>query len=78
MLEDPFYGQLPDGERPDIMLYIFPHLREFLSVDLRDNRSEVSLLLTDEVFQEKFFNSMEAEFSHSLREGHQFPLCSPD
>ena len=35
LIDDPFYGQLPDGERPDIMLYIFPHLKEFLVVDLR-------------------------------------------
>ena len=49
MIDDPFYGQLPDGERPDIMLYIFPHLKEFLVVDLRGDTSEVLLMNADEV-----------------------------
>ncbi len=75
MIDDPFYGQLPDGERPDIMLYIFPHLREFLAVDLRDDHSEVSLLNTDEIFDEGFFNGLEAEFSEILREGNKFPFA---
>ena len=74
MIDDPFYGQLPDGERPDIMLYIFPHLREFLAIDLRDDRSEVSLLNTAEVFNEEFFHSLELEFSKTLRKGISFPL----
>ncbi len=75
MIDDPFYGQLPDGERPDIMLYIFPHLREFLAVDLRDDHSEVSLLNTAEVFNEEFFNGLEVEFSKTLREGNKFPFA---
>ena len=75
MIDDPFYGQLPDGERPDIMLYIFPHLREFLAIDLRDDRSEVSLLNTAEVFNEEFFHTLELEFSKTLREGNQFPFA---
>ena len=75
MIDDPFYGQLPDGERPDIMLYIFPHLREFLVVDLRDNISEVILLNVDEVFDAEFFHGLEDEFSRTLREGNIYPFA---
>ena len=75
MIDDPFYGQLPDGERPDIMLYIFPHLREFLAVDLRDDYSEVVLMNTDEVFDGEFFIGLEAEFSKTLREGNIYPFA---
>ncbi len=75
MLDDPFYGQLPDGERPDIMLYIFPHLLEFVAIDLRDDRSEVWLLNTAEIFNEVFFDGLEMEFSKTLREGSEFPFA---
>ena len=76
MLEDPFYGQLPDGERPDLLLYIFPHLPEFLAVDLRDGLfPKVVLLHTDEVFQERFFNFLETEFAAAIRDSGGFPFA---
>ena len=76
MLEDPFYGQLPDGERPDLLLYIFPHLPEFLAVDLRDDLfPKVVLLHTDEVFQERFFNFLETEFAGAIRDSGGFPFA---
>ncbi|MCY4366790.1 MAG: hypothetical protein OXE17_11300 [Chloroflexi bacterium] len=75
MIDDPFYGQMPDGERPDIMLYIFPHLREFLAVDLRDDTSEVILMNSDDVFDADFFGGLEAEFSRTLREGNIYPFA---
>ncbi len=75
MLDDPLYGQLPDGERPDIVLYIFPHLQEFLAVDLRDDYSEVLLMNTEEVFDGEFFHGLEAEFSNTLREGNLYPFA---
>lgn len=76
MIEDPFYGQLPDGERPDVMLYIFPHLPEFLAVDLRDDLlPKVVLLHTDEVFQERFFKFLETEFAGVIRDSGGFPFA---
>lgn len=76
MLEEPFYGQLPDGERPDLLLYIFPHLPEFLAVDLRDDLlPKVVLLHTDEVFQEQFFNFLEREFAGVIRDSGGFPFA---
>lgn len=75
MIDDPFYGQLPDGERPDIMLYIFPHLKEFLVVDLRGDFSEVLLMNAEEVFDGEFFRGLEHEFSRTLREGNIYPFA---
>lgn len=76
MTEDPFYGPLPEGERPDLMLYIFPHLPEFLAVDLRDDLSpKVVLLHTDEVFQERFFHFLETEVAAALRDSGSFPFA---
>ncbi len=74
MLDDPFHGQLPDGERPDIVLYIFPHLKEFLAIDLRDDSSEVTLLNAEDVFDYQFFQGLEEEFSSTLQEGNVYPF----
>ncbi len=73
-MEELFKGQIPDGERPDIQLYIFPHLREFVSVDLRGDVPKVSLLNTNDLFNEEFFRCVEAEFSHAVREQTDFPF----
>lgn len=76
MIEDPFYGPLPEGERPDLMLYIFPHLPEFLAVDLRAALSpKVVLLHTDAVFQERFFHFLETEFAAVMRDDGGFPFA---
>lgn len=76
MLEDPFYGPLPEGERPDLMLYIFPHLSEFLAVDLREDLfPKIVLLHTDEVFQERFFHFLETEVAAVLRDSGGFPFA---
>jgi len=66
-MEHLFEPHLPNGERPDIQICIFPHLREFLAIDLREGLPRVQLLNTREVFKEDFFASAEAEFSHAVR-----------
>jgi hypothetical protein len=73
-MEELFKGQIPDGDRPDIQLYIFPHLREFISVDLREDVPRVSLLNTNDLFNEEFFRCVEAEFSHTVREETDYPF----
>lgn len=73
-MEDLFKGQFPDGERADIHLYIFPHIHEFLAVDLRDSIPRVSLLDAKEIFDGEFYRNVEEEFSHSLREETDFPF----
>ena len=73
-MEELFKGQWPEGERPDIQLYIFPHLQEFITVDLRETVPQVSLLNTGELFNEEFFRCVETEFSQAIREGTDFPF----
>ena len=75
MNDDPFYGQMPDGENPDIMLYIFPHLHEFLAIDLRDGQADVTLLKANDVFDRDFLIRLETEFSMALREGTDYPFA---
>ena len=73
-MEELFKGQWPEGERPDIQLYIFPHLQEFITVDLRETVPQVSLLNTGDLFNEEFFRCVETEFSQAIREGTDFPF----
>ena len=73
-MDELFKGQWPEGERPDIQLYIFPHLQEFITVDLRETVPQVSLLNTGELFNEEFFRCVEKEFSQAIREGTDFPF----
>ena len=74
-MEELFKGQLPEGENPDLQLYIFPHLQEFLTIDLRESQPQVLLLNTTDVFDEEFFKGVEAKFSQAVREESQFPFA---
>ena len=57
------FKELPPGEsRPDIHLCIFPHLREFLVVDLREGKQRFLLLTTAEVLHGEFYRALEEEF----------------
>ena len=73
-MDELFNSQLPEGQRPDLQLCIFPHLKEFLVVDLREDIKRVLLMNTDDVFVEEFFKSVEADFSEVLREETAFPF----
>lgn len=74
-MDDLFRPYLPEGENPDVQIYIFPHLQEFLTIDLRNGSPRVMLLNTDEVFGEGFFKTVEDEFSHTVREENDFPFA---
>lgn len=74
-MDELFKGYLPEGEQPDIQIYIFPHLQEFLTIDLREGSPQVMLLNTEEVFGEGFFESVEKEFSLTVREENEFPFA---
>jgi hypothetical protein len=74
-MEDLFKGNLPEGEHPDLQLYVFPHLRRFLVIDLREGLPKITLLNTSEVFREEFFRMVEAEFSSTIREESEFPFA---
>ena len=71
-MEQLFNPQLPGGGRPDIQLCIFPHLPEFLVIDSREEMPQVMLLNTDDVFDEEFYRTVEAEFSETLRSSSEF------
>jgi hypothetical protein len=74
-MEELFNTQLPGGERPDIQLCIFPHLKEFLVIDLREGSSGILLLDAAEVFTDEFFTAVEAEFSETVRAETEFPFA---
>lgn len=74
-MQDLFNTQLPGGERPDIQLCIFPNLKEFLVLDLRESNPQVLLLTSEDVFVEDFFTTVEAEFSQMLRSGGEHPFA---
>lgn len=74
-MEELFNSPLPGGKRPDIHLCIFPHLKDFLAIDLRDERPRLLFLNTSEVFNQDFFENVEAEFSHMVREESDFPFA---
>ena len=71
-MEELFNPRLPGGGRPEIQLCIFPHLPEFLVIDSREDEPHVLLLNTDDVFDEEFYRTVEAEFSEALRSSSEF------
>ena len=73
-MDELFDTQLPGGRSPDIQLCIFPHLKEFLVIDLRESPSRVSLFHTEDVFVEDYFRIVEADFAEVLREETDFPF----
>ena len=74
-MDELFNSQLPDGEKPDIQLCIFPHLKEFIVIDLRERPPQILLLETEGIFIEEFYRSVEADFSEVLREETPFPFA---
>ena len=71
-MEQLFNPQLPGGGRPDIQLCIFPHLAEFLVIDSRGANPQVLVMNTEDVFNEEFYQTVEAEFSDALRSSTGF------
>ena len=74
-MEDLFNAKLPDGERPDIQLCVFPHLKEFLVIDLRESLPQISLLNATDVFSDDFFQSVEEDFSQAIRTETEYPFA---
>lgn len=63
------------SEHVDINLWIFPHLREFLAVDLRWDDPRVRIMDSSEVFSDTFYQRMEDGFGWMLREGTDYPFA---
>ena len=62
-------------ERSDISLCIFPHLTEFIAVDMRWDTAQVALLNTADIFGDAFFDNIEHGFRHILREDTAHPFA---
>ena len=75
-MKELFNTQLPGGEKPDIQLCIFPHLKEFLAIDVRDEAHRIQLLNASEVFTEDFFSAVEEELDHALHDETEFPFAN--
>ena len=73
-MDELFDSPLPDGQRTDIQICIFPHLKEFLTVDLRQDGVQVTMLNTDEIFSDRFFSSVEEEIAVSVKDQGDFPF----
>ena len=71
-MEELFNPHSPGGARPGIQLCIFPHLPESLVIDSREDDPQVMLLNTDDIFDEEFYRTVEAEFSETLRSSSDF------
>lgn len=71
-MEQLFNSHLPSGMHPDIQLCIFPHLPEFLVIDSRGQSPQVTVLATEEVFNEEFYRTVESEFSEAVRSSNEF------
>ncbi len=62
-------------ESTDINLWIFPHLKEFLTIDLRWDTPTATVLNTADVFSEAFFTQIERDFGQMLREIADYPFA---
>ena len=73
-MDEIFDTPLPDGQRTDIQICIFPHLKEFLTIDLRENGVQVKLLNTDDIFSDRFFSGVEEEISIAVKDQGDYPF----
>ncbi len=58
----------------DINLCIFPHLKQVLVVDLREDTPLVQVVNADDIFDSAFFEYVEREFGRILREETEYPF----
>jgi hypothetical protein len=73
-MEELFGKDETSTEQMDICLWVFPHLREFLAVDLREDAPRVSLLSASDVFGDPFLEKLEQGFCRLLRERPEYPF----
>lgn len=73
-MEDLFKGPGPEGEECDLQIFIFPHLKEFMTVDLRYGDPIVNLLHTQDIFTDRFYAAVEHEFSIIARRETNSPF----
>ena len=74
-MEGPFDLGHKGAERTDINLWVFPHIKELLAIDLRRQTPRVMVLKTGDLFDDAFFDKVEQGFSQILRERTDYPLA---
>ena len=74
-MDELFDSPLPAGQRTDIQICIFPHLKEFFTVDLREGGVQVTLMNTDDIFSDRFYGSVEEEISISVKDQGDYPFA---
>jgi len=74
LLEELFEHGSGELSRGDVNLLLFPHLKEFLVIDLRGDHPSVYVVHADDVFDRDFFNHLEHEFSKMLKEETEYPF----
>jgi hypothetical protein len=74
-MEELFNTRLPNGDNPDLHLCIFPHTKEFLAIDLREQPAKITLLNTSEVFTHDFFETVQVEISDAVRAENEFSFA---
>ena len=77
LLEELFEHGSGELSRGDVNLLLFPHLKEFLVIDLRGDHPNVYVVHADDVFDRDFFNHLEHEFSKILKEETEYPFSCP-
>ena len=74
LLEELFEQGSGELSRGDVNLLLFPHLKEFLVIDLRGDSPDVCAIHADDVFDGDFFDQLENEFSKMLKEDTEYPF----
>lgn len=72
-MEEPF-GTPHDLGEADVSLCIFPHLPEFVLIDLRGDTPALQVLQVSGVLDESFVRRVESAFSQVLREESPYPF----
>ena len=73
-MANPFDQWKADQLKADLQICIFPHLKDFLIIDLEGKDRQVKKLNMNEVFDTTFFDTTEKFFSESLREDTSYPF----
>lgn len=73
-MANPFDQWNEDQPKADLQICIFPHLRDFLIIDLTGNTRKASKLNMADVFDTNFFDTTEKLFSDSLRKETSYPF----
>ena len=73
-MANPFDQWNQDQLKADLQICIFPHIRDFLIIDLEGKNRQVKKLNMNDVFDSEFFDATEKHFAQSLRNETSYPF----